>query len=326
MTTTEKTSTGSDNTKCGTSRRMFLLTVNEKSLPFYKEIITYLTHYKAFNYLLTVEHFGQENKHYHIAVQYKNPVRLITKDENTHGAHVKPGKFGSIQQMISYCKCEDKKHKDKGITYQQIEEIGTPRLNGGIRTVRDAIEASEEDINDMDMRFYRVAKEIRRDNQEEKGFFEMLDEIEKNELSAPEIIYVNGAPGEGKTYGAYVEALKVVKDKKELGKITMDNNFCHFTNLNASTWVIEEFRPSQISASNFLQLTDKYGFSAPIKGGHFYVRPKRIFICSVLTPLQIYHDENNAQFIRRITKYYKAENHKLVESTLEQMENFDSDI
>lgn len=29
----------------------------------------------------------------------------------------------------------------------------------------------------------------------------MLREIKKNELSKPEIIYVNGAPGEGKTYG-----------------------------------------------------------------------------------------------------------------------------
>ena len=302
---------------------MFLLTVNEKSIPFYNQIVDYLTHYKAFNYLLTVEHIGQENKHYHIAVQYTNPIKLITKEKNTHGAHVEPGRFGSIQQIISYCKCEDKKHINEGITYKQIEEIGTPRLNGGIRTVRDAIEASEEDLQEMDMRFYRVAKEIRRDNQEKEGFLNMLREIKKNELSAPEIIYVNGLPGEGKTYGAYVEALKIEENEEKIGRIHCDNNFCHFTNEDANTWIIQEFRPSQLSAANFLELTDKYGFAAPIKGGHFYIRPKRIFICSVKSPKQIYKDENNKQFLRRITKYYKAVNKHLVEATLDDMEDYD---
>lgn len=324
MTSTVTESTGSDNTRIGTFRRMYLLTVNEKSIPFYDDIINYLTNLKAFNYLLAVEHIGQENKHFHIAVQFSNVVKLSIK--KLHGTHIDPMRFGSIQKIIAYCKCEDDKHKKLGITYKQLDEIGTPRLNGGIRTVRDAIEASEEDLKEMDMRFYRIAKEIRRDNQEKEGFMNMLREIKKNELSAPEIIYVNGLPGEGKTYGAYLEALKVEENEEKIGRINCDNNFCHFTNEDADTWIIQEFRPSQLSAANFLELTDKYGFSAPIKGGHFYVRPKRIYICSVLTPFQIYHDENNAQFLRRITKYYKAENKHLVESTLEQMENFDFDV
>lgn len=324
MTSTEKTDSGSDNTKYGTSRRIFLLTVNEASLPFYNEIIDYLTSSKNFQYLLAVEHIGQENKHYHIAVQFNTCRRLSIK--KLHGTHIDPMRFGSIQKIISYCKCEDDKHKNKGITYKQIDELGTPILNGGIRTVKDALEASEDDLKEMDMKFYRVAKEIRRDYQEEEEFFKMLEEIENNELKAPEIIYVNGLPGEGKTYGAYVEARKTVENRKEIGKITIDNNFCHFTNLKANTWVVEEFRPSQMTAANFLQLTDKYGFAAPIKGGHFYIRPKRIYICSVLPPTEIYRDENNKQFLRRITKYYKAIDKHLVESNIDEMENFDIKI
>lgn len=321
MTSSETTVSGSDNTKVGTSRRVFLLTVNEASIPFYNEILDYLTSSKNFQYLLAVEHIGQENKHFHIAVQFNTCRRLSIK--KLHGANISPMRFGSIQKIISYCKCEDDKHKNLKITYKQLDEIGTPILNGGIRTVKDALEASEDDLKEMDMRFYRVAKEIRRDYQEEDEFFKMLEEIENNELKAPEIIYVNGEPGQGKTYGAYVEARKLVKDKKEIGRITIDNNFCHFTNLKASTWVIDEFRPSQMSAWNFLQLTDKYGFAAPIKGGHFYVRPKRIFICSVLDPRKIYRDENNKQFLRRITKYYKANNKHLEECLLDDMEDFD---
>ena len=218
------------------------------------------------------------------------------------------------------------KHAKLGITYKLIDEIGQPRLNGGIRTVRDALQASEEDIQDMDMRFYRVAKEIRRDYQEKEGFLNMLREIKKNELSAPEIIYVNGAPGEGKTYGAYVEALKIEHNEEKIGRIHCDNNFCHFTNEDAETWIIQEFRPSQLSAANFLELTDKYGFAAPIKGGHFYIRPKRIYICSVKHPYQIYKDELNAQFLRRITKYYKAEGKRLVECKIGDLKDFEADI
>lgn len=324
MTSTEKTDSGSDNTKYGTSRRIFLLTVNEASIPFFNEIIDYLTSSKNFQYLLAVEHIGQENKHFHIAVQFNQARRLSIK--KLHGTHIDPMRFGSIQKIISYCKCEDEKHKNKGITFKQLEEIGEPKLNGGIRTVRDALEASEDDLKEMDMRFYRVAKQVRKDFQEKEEFIKMLKEIRKNELSAPEVIYVNGLPGEGKTYGAYVEALKLHDKEEEIGKITIDNNFCHFTNEDAKTWIVEEFRPSQLSAANFLQLTDKYGFAAPIKGGHFYVRPKRIFICSVLPPTEIYREEINKQFLRRITKYYKAIDKHLVESNIDEMENFDVKI
>lgn len=324
MTTSGTTSTGSDNTKIGTSRRMFLLTVNDKSIPFYDDIIDYLTNLKSFNYLLAVEHIGQENKHYHIAVQFTNVIKLSIK--KLHGTHIDPMRFGSIQKIIAYCKCEDDKHKKLGITFKQLDEIGTPRLNGGIRTVQDALNASEDELKEMDMRFYRVAKEIRRDNQEKEGFFNMLKEIKKNELSAPEIIYVNGQPGEGKTYGAYVEALKIEEDIEKIGRINCDNNFCHFTNENADTWIIQEFRPSQLSASNFLELTDKYGFAAPIKGGHFYIRPKRIYICSVLDPRTIYREEVNKQFLRRITKYYVAKDKHLEECNVEQMKNYDIEL
>lgn len=128
---------------------------------------------------------------------------------------------------------------------------------------------------------------------------------------------------EKEKHTAYVEALKIEESEEKIGRIHCDNNFCHFTNEDANTWIIQEFRPSQLSAANFLELTDKYGFAAPIKGGHFYIRPKRIYICSVKSPQQIYKDENNAQFLRRITKYYKAVDKHLYECTLKEMEDFD---
>ena len=72
---------------------------------------------------------------------------------------------------------------------------------------------------------------------------------------------------------------------------------------DAECFVIEEFRPSQMAAASFLQLTDKYGFRANIKGGWRYLHPKKIIICSIIEPEFLYHnDEINTQFTRRITK------------------------
>lgn len=65
---------------------------------------------------------------------------------------------------------------------------------------------------------------------------------------------------------------------------------------------IEEFRPSQIKASDFLQLTDKYGFRCNTKGGFATLRPEKIIICSIIPPEQIYKEEVNKQFLRRITE------------------------
>ena len=50
------------------------------------------------------------------------------------------------------------------------------------------------------------------------------------------------------------------------------------------------------------------------------IRPKRIYICSVKSPFEIYKDEVNKQFLRRISKFYTAINdgkkvHRLIDST-----------
>ena len=96
-------------------------------------------------------------------------------------------------------------------------------------------------------------------------------------------------------------ALKEYK-KQEIGKITLKNDFFDIVNENAKCYVIEEFRPSQIKASDFLQLTDKYGYRCNIKGGFVTLRPEKIIICSIIPPEQIYREEVNKQFMRRITE------------------------
>ena len=129
----------------------------------------------------------------------------------------------------------------------------------------------------------------------------MLEEIKNDELKAPKIIYITGGTGKGKTYKAYKLALENY-DKKDIGKLTLKNDFFDVINKSAKCYVIEEFRPSQIKASDFLQLTDKYGFRANIKGGFVSLRPEMIIICSIIEPEKIYKEEINQQFLRRITE------------------------
>lgn len=301
-------------------RNIFLLTVNPASLVWYDEIKEYLTKLKSFRYMLCTEHFGQEEKHYHICVQFNVSIRLSIK--KLHGCHIDVIKYGSIQKMIDYCLCKDEKHKNAGVTAKVIDEIGEAKLNGGRypATIREIQEMSREEIKEIDPRLQKIANEIKNEYEEEKGFMEMLDEIEKDELKGPEIVWVLGDSGMGKTYGAYKYAIKNY-DKKKIGRITIDNNFFAITNKEAECFVVEEFRPSQLAAANFLQFTDKYGYKAPVKGSHVYLRPKCIIICSIISPSLIYKEEINKQFVRRVTRFYKAVNKNLVEIPKEEIEN-----
>ena len=114
-------------------------------------------------------------------------------------------------------------------------------------------------------------------------------------------LYIKGDTGKGKTYKAYKIALEKY-EKEDIGKLTLKNDFIDVINKNAKCFIIEEFRPSQIKASDFLQLTDKYGYRCNIKGGFHTLRPEMIIICSIIEPENIYHEEVNKQFMRRITE------------------------
>lgn len=301
-----KSATGVTGFKKG---RNFSLTVNDKALENYDKIVDYLKSFKGLNYILVTEHFGQENKHYHIYVQY-NTMKKLTFNKIC-GAHLEEC-YRSAQKNIRYLKCEDDKHKRKGITAKIILEEGKPKLNGGMKTIKDIKEMDENDIDELPVIYRNVAKKIKDEQREEEGFDKMLDEIRNDELKAPEIIYIYGNTGNGKTYNGYKLAVKKYENK-DIGRLTFNGGFIDITKPNAKCFVVEEFRPSQIPAANFLQLIDKYGYKCNVKGSFQYLRPECIIICSIKNPYDIYNDEINGQFIRRITKLYKAINQTIEE-------------
>lgn len=307
----------SGNTKTDLSfkRRDWFLTVNESSLTYYEEIENYFLNLKSLTYYICVEHIGSENKHYHILAQFSNSIRLSLKQ--LHGCHVEALR-GTPQEALRYIKCEDDKHIKNGITYKLINEYGEIRKHGKSMTAKEVMKASEEELKDLDFRFYNTAMKIKESENEKNTLNEMLTEIKNDKLKSPEIIYIYGDPGNGKTYGAY----KIAMSKYEIGdigRIYINNNFFKIINENAKCFVIEEFRDSQLAVSEYLQFTDKYGYSAPTKGGFKTIRPECIILCCYKCPDSIYDtiNENHKQFLRRLTTIYRCDKFMLYPEDVE---------
>ena len=268
-----------------TKSRAFQLTLNQPER--LNELIDNLKTYKSLSYIMvSALEVGEEtqHEHYHIYLHFNVPIKLNIK--KCCGAHIEIV-HGSYNDNYKYFT------KQGDLTYEWGE-----KPHQGLKTIK---ELKEMDSDDVPPQYYRIKKQIDAEAKDENDFFEMLDEIEKDELKAPKIIYITGGTGKGKTYSAYKRALKEYP-KNEIGKLTLKNDFFDVVNKNAKCYVIEEFRPSQIKASDFLQLTDKYGYRANIKGGFVSLRPEMIIICSIVSPENIYKEEINKQFLRRITE------------------------
>lgn len=289
MTTTEVTTTfvpGNTNPGPNLRSRNFQLTLNKISN--YEGLTNELKKLKTCKFLISCREIAPTtgHEHIHIYVHFEQPYKL-SKKILSYGAHVEICR-GSPKQNIDYIS------KDGNI----IEEWGT-RPSQGTRTVAEMKEMS---IDEVSPQYYKIKKQIDEDERSKNTFFDMLNEIRNKNLKAPEIVYITGPSGKGKTYKAYEMAVEKYTND-EIGKLTLNNNFIDIVNENAKCFVIEEFRDSQIRASDFLQLTDKYGYRANTKGGFCTLRPEMIIICSIKHPLTIYHDEVNTQFMRRITSH-----------------------
>lgn len=297
------------------SNTNFCLTINQASFEFYRDIINYLKGLSQFQYLLVTEHIGSSNKHYHVFVQYRQSKYLSYS--RLHGAHVEEC-YGSPKANIDYCWARDPKHEKEGVTAILIEEEGEVLHKGGNWNVKRLKEMDEPD--ELPAIYYNIYKKIKNKVKSDSEFYQMLDDIENDALKPIEVIYFIGKPGSGKTYNAYKYALRRFK-KDEITKVTINNNFFEFVGSNKDKClVVEEFRPSQLHPSSLLQFTDKYGYSCPIKGGHKYVKPECIIICSIIHPARLYREEKvelNEQFTRRITHLYEVvSNHSYFETSL----------
>lgn len=283
------TSEASGNTKASASlkARAFLFTLNQ--VDKFEQLLTQIKKLKSCDYYVAAleEAPTTGHEHIHMYVHFENLYKINQKIMMI-GAHIDITR-GTPQQCIEYVK------KNKKI----LCEYGIEPHQGRPSSIKELRTLPIEEVHPMQ---YRTWKEINQQQHNEDVFMQMLSEIETDTLQGPKVIYITGPSGSGKTYNAYKHALSKYK-KNEIGKLTINNNFIDVVNENALCYVIEEFRPSQIHAADFLQLTDKYGYRANCKGSFITLRPKTLIICSIFKPEELYiREEINEQFQRRITQ------------------------
>ena len=309
--TSRNAASGADNTKNGTSARTFLLTVQNSLLNHTDAIYSYCSNLAGFNYGLICAHNKGHNEqtlpHVHIVLQYSQPKRLSIK--KLCGAHIDTLKFGSIQKMVAYAKGETGHDDIEGFVADVLLEDGEMRRNGGMRTtIGEIMDMEKEEILELPATLYNIASKIQEKKQAEDKWRSVLDEVWDDDLKQPEVVYITGESGVGKTYGAIKMAKELGYAKDNVGSLTIENNFFSFNVPDAECIIVPEFRPSQCRATLLLEFLDKYGFNAPIKGGFHYVRPKTIIIASIVPPEDLYTDtEKNKQFMRRISKVIRLQ-------------------
>lgn len=307
--------------------RTFHIVAQESQYDQIETFIDYIENLSSFQYILITEHDkeddGELNPHRHIYIQLTQ-CRILSK--KALGTLHCETCYASAQQNYEYLMCLDEKHNEFNITAKKLYENGKMLTRGGYK-LGEIKKMSPDELDDMDIRIKRLAKEAITEYQEEQAFENMLNEIENDNLKPKNIIYLTGATGKGKTYGAYKLALKKY-EKSEIGRLKLDNNFMWSNRYQAKCLVIEEFRPSQYPASEFLQLTDKYVYTGPVKHGYETLyNLETLIICSIKKIEDIYKNEINQQFQRRVTEYYKlTDNYELINLKLQlESDNDDSE-
>jgi len=120
--------------------------------------------------------------------------------------------------------------------------------------------------------------------------------ISQYDLSAPEVYYIHGKSGSGKTRFVY---------EKEPDVANIDQGLQWFDAYEGAEAVLFDNLEKPIAnKALFLRLTDRYPFKVPIKGGHTWWKPKRIYITSVHDPeVMCQQFSESTEFFRRVTVF-----------------------
>lgn len=267
-----------------TSSRNFILTLNPRALEYYADILEYLKSLSGIKYILVCEHFGQENQHYHIYVQYDTSKRLSIR--RLKGAHVERC-FGSAQQNIKYLKAEDDKHKREGVTSSIIYEEGTPRLNGTNFTVQEIIDLDDVEVRELPSNMYNTATRIRRECRRLS-----IRDFRKN----VKVYFIQGPSGVGKTNKAFEIAEEFEREHGYcVDMIKYDGSFYHGVTHEAKVAIYDDFRDSHMKPSEFINLIDYNRHWLNVKNGselnNYYV----IIFTSVQRFSKIYRKMNDEE-------------------------------
>lgn len=205
---------------------------------------------------------------------------------------------GSIEDNDAYCSKEN-----------SMIHIGEKPMKNGhhrsmlqIKRKLDAIEpgetvydiAKDEELFDHMAKISRFAKEY-------------AENVRKHQIrgdhSAPDVVYIHGPPGAGKT--RYVrEREPHVYDVPAGDGYKWKDGYA----LDAAV-LFDNVEPRQIKDySQFLKEIDRYPIQVPIKGGFVWWKPRRIYITSVCAPsIMKTYFRDPEEFTRRITSVVRMD-------------------
>ena len=281
----------------------FILTVNEATLEFYTDIKEYLTNLASFQYFLCCEHIGQDNKHYHIYVQYSNTKRLSIA--RLHGAHIEKC-YGSAQQNINYVRAEDEKHRGEGVTSVLIDEMGEPKLKGGNYTVGYLEQIDRENVDELPAIFYNTWNKIRQQRANRLSLGSWRKPIK--------VYYIQGPSAIGKSERAeeivrtwYADRGVSDPDQMFFDELKYINGF--YMGVNeldpCKVAIFDDFRAGIMKPEEFINLVDYRIHNLQIKGGSVKNKYELIIFTSVQKLSSIYRNvedfERREQWERRIT-------------------------
>lgn len=221
-------------------------------------------------------------KHYQCYIRFTNARKFksVKKILGDNEAHIEPCR-GTPAQNILYCKKEGK-----------YKEYGEPPSQGSRSDLFDIRAAL---TSGMSIRDIIEMGEIR-NNQQLKFAENLLKYIRPQPRDPPEVHWLWGETGTGKTRRVY---------ELEPDVYVVPMNFDWFDGYVGQEAVLfDEFR-AQIPMYQVLRLLDRYPMNVPVKGSFTPWVPKRIYITSCAPPQHYYRArkafDNNDQFIRRIT-------------------------
>lgn len=217
-----------------------------------------------------------------------------------------PRKADCLQKAVDYIK-HTGKHAEKPGLLEGPWEVGKqPPERGGRGSALHDLVARVMDSHDIGAVLESVdsATAFVRNHRGIQALLGMLQEREPRDPDGPEVIWISGATGTGKTRTVYAE-----NPEEDIAQVTVSGNaqspfFNGYT--GQRVLLLDELRPGAVSLPILLQVLDRYKFMVNTKNGYQRLRAKKVYITGPLTPENFmstgYPFEDPQQLVRRLTR------------------------
>ncbi|ADI48253.1 putative Rep [Circoviridae TM-6c] len=216
-------------------------------------------------------------------IQFEKKVRLSVWKKINKKIHAEIMK-GTIEQAINYCKksgtFEERGEIIKMGERRDLKEAKKKCAEVGLRAITDC----ESTYNLQVIRNCQI----------------MLEYHEKERDFKPEVIWIYGESGAGKTKYISEKCAEVDTYWKDATKWWNGYDRHEIT-------VMDDFRASNMKMNELLKLIDRYPHRVEIKGGFRQMLSKKIYISSIMHPKDVYNlpEEPVKQLLRRIDTIIK---------------------